>query len=705
MTDIARLILEADTSQLKGASRDLQEVSRQGQITAGRVGDIGKSMMRLGGVLSLSVTAPIAAFGISAFDAAVQSREAFAQVEAALESMGGASGKTATELQNAAKQLETFSNFDDDDILAKVTANLLTFGNVSGSVFDRAQQAAVDLSARLGQDLQSSAIQLGRALNDPITGVTALSRVGVSFTEDQKALIKAMVEAGDVAGAQSLILAELEKQYGGAARAAREAAPGGDQLQAWRTLQEVIGERLVVAFEQVEKVIAPILNAFLRLPEGVQTAAVVVGALAAAAGPLLVVLGGIVSLAPAIAAGFAAVSAAALPIAAIVAGVAAAGLLIYQNWDKIGPVLDSVAESFREAIGPQLQRLIEQASAKLTELWEGPLGEALRAAMEAVEDFQAGFLFAFGESLVRVLNAAISVVGGAFDAILGVLTAVSRFLQGDFAGAWEALKGVVYSVVNVIAGAIEALFPGLLQMGKDIIRGIINGIKAAPGAVRDALMSVVMAGVDSVKSFLGIRSPSLLFMEVGRNIIQGLAIGIEQGQGVVGQALSDINRQAEVTTDTIAENFAQMSQRIMGSLEGLARGIKSGDFLSIFGGILDIFTTLGSAGVFGSNVKSFLGATNMSMGGPVQSGRPYIVGERGPELFMPGSPGRIVPNNDNGVGGVRMTFNIDARGATSPEMVRQQVQQGILEAAPSIVAAAEQRTISTLRRPRLAGAL
>jgi hypothetical protein len=72
---------------------------------------------------------------------------------------------------------------------------------------------------RLGTDLKGSAVQLGKALNDPIAGVGALSRVGVTFTETQKDMIKTMVEAGNVAGAQTLILDELGKEFGGSAKA------------------------------------------------------------------------------------------------------------------------------------------------------------------------------------------------------------------------------------------------------------------------------------------------------------------------------------------------------------------------------------------------------------------------------------------------------------------------------------------------------
>jgi hypothetical protein len=61
--------------------------------------------------------------------------------------------------------------------------------------------------------LSGQAIQLGKALNDPIAGISALSRVGVTFTEEQKATIESMVKMGDVAGAQKLILAELAREF------------------------------------------------------------------------------------------------------------------------------------------------------------------------------------------------------------------------------------------------------------------------------------------------------------------------------------------------------------------------------------------------------------------------------------------------------------------------------------------------------------
>lgn len=121
-----------------------------------------------------------------------------------------------------------------------------------------------------------------------------------------------------------------------------------------------------------------------------------------------------------------------------------------------------------------------------------------------------------------------------------------------------------------------------------------------------------------------------------------------------------------------------------------------------FGGGSGIGSALAGTGAATSLSTIASGITGKAIGGAVQSGSPYLVGERGPELFVPARSGSIVPNGSMGGG---MTINVDARGSADPAAVRAQVQQGILEAAPAIVAAAEQRTINTLRRPKLGGVM
>jgi phage-related minor tail protein len=137
----------------------------------------------------------------------------------------------------------------DDEAIQSGQNLLLTFTNVknvvgSGNdIFNQATKIMTDMSVALGTDASGSAIQLGKALNDPIKGVTALQRVGVSFTASQKEQIKTLVATGDTLGAQKIILQELNKEFGGAAEAA--ATPLGKLQQRIGDLAEQMGGYLL----------------------------------------------------------------------------------------------------------------------------------------------------------------------------------------------------------------------------------------------------------------------------------------------------------------------------------------------------------------------------------------------------------------------------------------------------------------------------
>jgi hypothetical protein len=157
--------------------------------------------------------------------AAAETQMVDAQLAAVLESTGGAAGMSAAELDKMATALSKVSVFDDEAVKSSESL-LLTFTKVGSEVFPQATQAILDMSQALGQDLQASTMQLGKALNDPIAGLTALKRVGVQFTESQRDMIKTLVESGDIIGAQKIILAELNTEFGGSAQAAANTYTG-----------------------------------------------------------------------------------------------------------------------------------------------------------------------------------------------------------------------------------------------------------------------------------------------------------------------------------------------------------------------------------------------------------------------------------------------------------------------------------------------
>lgn len=233
--------LESELAAVNGKLKELR-VAASGAVpnTSGGGGIFQQILGVAGGVglvqLAQQGISAIFNFGKAALQEVDGQLKADAQIQAAIKSTAGVAGKSLEELQTQASELQKVTLFGDDQV-EQAQSLLLTFTNVRGEVFDRTVPAILDLSQAMGQDLQSSTVQVGKALNDPIKGITALTRVGVTFSEEQKKVITRLVETGDVAGAQTVILKELEKEFGGSAKAAAEAGLGPYQL-----LQSRIGE-------------------------------------------------------------------------------------------------------------------------------------------------------------------------------------------------------------------------------------------------------------------------------------------------------------------------------------------------------------------------------------------------------------------------------------------------------------------------------
>ena len=252
----------------------------------------GMNTKKLGKSMTMGLTAPIAALGFTAVKAFDQQAKAIAQVEAGLKSTGATVGFTSKQLQQMASDLQNKTIFGDEEILKGATSQLLTFTNIAGDQFARTQAVALDLATRLDGDLKSASIQLGKALNDPIANLSALSRSGIQFSEDQKQVIKSLTESGRLAEAQTVILDELEKQYGGSAEAAAKAGTGGlKQLaNSFGDLQEEFGKIIMEFLPPVIDGFKNMLTTFQNLSPEVKRFMVMGAGIAAALGPLLVIL-------------------------------------------------------------------------------------------------------------------------------------------------------------------------------------------------------------------------------------------------------------------------------------------------------------------------------------------------------------------------------------------------------------------------------
>lgn len=242
-TSLGKLYVEvaAKTDQLEKELSNLKsKVSKDADDMSSAFGAVNSKVLGLVGSF-LAVDQAIN-FGKASIEASIESQQAIAKVEQALKTTGGVAGYTSEQLSKMAGELSEISGIDDDKILNDTTAQLLTFTNIAGTSFDRAQKAALDLSAVLGSDLKGQTIQLAKALERPVEGLAGLQRVGITFTQHQQDMIKSFMAQNDIMSAQNVILTEIETKYGGQAKVANDAKGGIDNLKvAFGNLQESIG--------------------------------------------------------------------------------------------------------------------------------------------------------------------------------------------------------------------------------------------------------------------------------------------------------------------------------------------------------------------------------------------------------------------------------------------------------------------------------
>ncbi len=278
MPEIDILIRAVDqaSAPAKNVDTALKNMGNTAKDTSTKMSGMSTVASGVGNVLKAGLTTAIIGVGAalggmavflkSSVDEARTSIEAHKQLEQVIKSTGGAAGVTAQQADDLATSLAHVTNFQDDAVLSGENL-LLTFTNIGKDVFPTATQAMLDMSQALGQDMKSSAVQLGKALNDPINGISALSRVGVSFTDQQKEMIKTMVEAGNTAGAQKVILAELAKEFGGSAQALADPAT---QLQnAWKELEQGVGTLVIPILNSLARTVLPYLQQATEVVSGV----------------------------------------------------------------------------------------------------------------------------------------------------------------------------------------------------------------------------------------------------------------------------------------------------------------------------------------------------------------------------------------------------------------------------------------------------
>ena len=445
--------------------------------------NFGKSTKRLGKSMTMGLTAPIAALGFTAVKAFDEQAKAIAQVEAGLKSTGNSVGFTSQQLQQMSADLQTKTIFGDEEILKDATSQLLTFTNIAGDQFARTQKVALDLATRLDGDLKSASIQLGKALNDPIANLTALSRSGIQFSKDQKEVIKSLTESGRLAEAQTVILDELEKQYGGSAEAAAKAGTGGlKQLaNSFGDLQEEFGKIIVDFMPPIIDGFKSMLEVLKNLSPESKELAVKIAAVAAAIGPVLVILPSLLSGFNAARLAFISLNTVMLanPFAIVATGIAlvVTGLIVMNSKTlETATAVEKLAQANKDLTLEEQKRNVEKA---ITD--QQALVDLLKAEKEAKDKIAEKF---GGKAIAeqKAANQAFEDANAELGKMQGMLADIDTGLQNMAASAASAaatLTSEMKGARGAIMLAIEPLTPQAIE------NTVVKGLQAMGTAVQD----------------------------------------------------------------------------------------------------------------------------------------------------------------------------------------------------------------------------
>jgi hypothetical protein len=539
-----------------------------------------------------------------------------AQTQAVIESTGGAAGLTAKEIEDMSGALENATATEAESVQQGANM-LLTFTSLGKDIFPQALQATVDMARAFDKtgnpmlDMTSQAVMIGKALQDPIQGVTALRRVGVNFNEDAVNMIKTMVEMGDVAGAQKFILKELATEFGGSGEAFAKTTKGSLELvkHQFGTLTETLagpflsttggvldkllkflkdvepgvkkfGEKLAEIFTKIidnlPKVYEAFKGAFSWLMEN---KGVIVGVLAAVGVAVVIFLYNAAAGAIAAAGGFAVLWASIWPVVLVLAAVGVAAYLIYQAWtNNWGGIRDTMTALWNGQLKPIFDQLIAWlqvnipvAIQALKTFWE----TVLLPAIQTVWSWIQANLFPLFEKLFtwlaqnipvalqglktfweNVLLPAIQKVWAWMNSTLfPFLKALADFIGAVLGLAIKALAGLWQ---NVLQPALEKIWAFLrdkvLPIFKDVGAWLNEKLTPAFNAISDAISKVTDWLKKMADKIKGLKLPAWL--------TPGSPTPFELGLRGIGDAMDDLSSRS--LPDFSAEldlepNMAKMS--------------------------------------------------------------------------------------------------------------------------------------------------
>jgi len=661
-------ILEVLIRAKDEASVVMNNVANQTNKVGGSLQAMGKNLATAGGIITGIGLAGVAMM-TDWVGKASEAQKVTAQLEAVLNSTKGVAGMTKDSVLQLADSLSKVTPYEDEAITS-AESMLLTFTKVGKDIFPQATETILNMSTALGQDLQGSAIQLGKALNDPIRGITALRRVGVSFSADQEKMITSLVKSGKTLEAQKLILTELATEFGGSARKAGETFAG--QMTILNTKLDNIKETLGGA-------LLPILTPFVEklstladkiaslnpktLEMGVKFFAlfsiimVVVGAVMTVVG----VLSMMATIATAVGVGLGTIVLIVGGVIVAVVALIAIGYLLYKSWtentngfrDKVQGVFAWIKTAFANVVtflGQVWQTIVTTFNNAVAFVTGIPT--AISNIVTAIGLFFTNLLTSIGNFITQAItffaNLPFMIIQGLIDLIFVQIPYYFGFLKGYLETAVPILVSNVIAWFKMLPDRIKQFFADLA----------VNALETFMKFHTDLLNAVTTLVKNVIAWFTQLWNDVVaLFIRIGQGIIAGftnawtwITTEIPAWGKRVGDFLKDL--------PTILGNiFEDAKQAVINKLTEAWNKVKE-----IWDNIKKVFSDLinkaGEANKAGESAGKSSGGKNKLFGGWIPETGMYRLHQG--EYVMSRSMLRGNQMSDNRVTNAQKTINLNA---------------------------------------------
>jgi hypothetical protein len=463
------IVSSFDQSGLKQAQGALKGFGKQ----------LGGLAVALGAAFSVRAISNFAKESVLLAEAAATARARIEAVATATNQFGDQTGAVTDRLVEFAKTQEMRLAVDDK-VIQGVQAQLLSFkalgasADETGGAFDRATTAAFNMAAAGFGSAEGNATALGKALENPIKGVTALARAGTTFTDEQKEQIRVLQESGDLLGAQEIVLAEVESQYGGVAAATADAS--AKLALAFENIKENAGAALLPVFAELVDGILPVTEAigdelaiaFTELSPVLTDIVKEIPALMTSLMPLIPIIGQIATvffeLIQSVLPVFIELLNIILPVIEELAPVVADALVV--AFDALVPVLMSLIEAMVpvvEALLPVMATLIEALAPVLVKVIDAfmPLLDLILPMVIQLIEFLTPILVVAAEILSVLLVNAVNYLIEAFENFMEFLEPFTKTFEDTFGGISEFFYGIVNGMIGFFEGFANSVITGV----------------------------------------------------------------------------------------------------------------------------------------------------------------------------------------------------------------------------------------------------